>query len=140
MIKSTLKAGLFCIIAAALTTEPSILNAQETNKHVEKKPIKEKSVTKPGVTPFHGKLKAVDKTAKTITIGETTIHITSETKIMKDGKPATLDEAVVGEVAGGAYRKSEDGKQNATTIRFGAKPETAADEEMAKEKKAKKDK
>ncbi|MBC8097725.1 MAG: hypothetical protein H7Y43_18145 [Akkermansiaceae bacterium] len=138
MIKSSLKLGLFCIITAILTTEPSGLNAQETNKIVEKKATKEKSAAKPGVTPFRGKLKAVDKTAKTITIGETTIQITSETKIMKEGKPATLDDTVIGEMAAGAYRKTDDGKQNATTIRFGAKPETETDADMVKEKKTRK--
>lgn len=72
--------------------------------------------------PFHGKLKAVDKAAKTISVGEMTLQITSETTITKDGKPATLDDGVVGENVGGSYTKGEDGKLTAGKLHFGAKP------------------
>lgn len=136
MIKSTLKSGLFCLLAAALVAGPATLNAQETNKHAEKKVTHEK-VSKSGVIPFHGKLKAADKTAKTITIGETTVQITSDTKIQKNGKPATFDDAVVGESVGGAYKKSDDGKLNAVSLRIGAKPEAKPEGEAKKEKKKK---
>ncbi|HLP76400.1 MAG TPA: hypothetical protein VK327_05715 [Candidatus Paceibacterota bacterium] len=138
MIKTTLKSGLFCLLAAALVAGPATLNAQETNKHAEKKVTREKA-GKSGVVPFHGKLKAVDKTAKTVTFGETTVQVTSETKITKDGKPATFDDAVVGENVGGAYKKGDDGKLNAVSLRIGAKPETAHEGEVVKEKKKKKD-
>lgn len=137
----SIKAVLFCLVIAALTSVPTQLRAQETDAHAaDKKPAKqarEPGAKKQGVTPFHGNLKAVDKTAKTVTVGSTTVQITSETKIQKDGKPATLDDAVVGEAVGGAYRKSDDGKLNATMVRFGAKPE-AANGGAKKEKKPKK--
>ncbi len=107
---------------------------------VEKSEGKTGKTNKPAQTPFHGKLKSVDKTAKTITIGERTIQITEETKMVKDGKPATLEDAVVGEPVGGAFKKTESGKLNATTIRFGAKPETAEDGGSKKVKKEKKEK
>jgi hypothetical protein len=94
----------------------------------EDKPAAEKKETAAGekkkrATPFNGKITAVDKTAKTIKVGERTFQITSETKISKAGKPATLDDAVVGEKVGGAYRNTEDGKMAVTTVRFGPKPE-----------------
>ncbi len=133
-MKSILKVGLFCLITAALIITPATLNAQETNKHAEKKIVKEKAGPRSGFTPFHGKIKAVDKTAKTITIGETTIQITSETKLNKAGKPATLDDATVGEMVAGAYKKSEDGKLNATTVRIGSKPAATHEGEAVKEK------
>jgi len=60
--------------------------------------------------PFHGKLKGVDPIAKTLSVGEMVIQITPETRISKAGKPATLEDGVVGEMVGGAYRKTGDGK------------------------------
>ena len=59
----------------------------------------------------------------TLTVGKLTLQVTSDTKITKDGKPATLADGVVGEPVSGAYQKTADGKLNATTIHFGAKAE-----------------
>lgn len=137
MIKSILKISLLGLVATAIAGTPLHVCAQQTNKHEHamEKPAK---TNKSGVIPFHGKLKAIDKTAKTISVGETTVQITSDTKIMKTGKPATLEDGVIGEPVAGAYKKSADGKLNATTVRFGAKPEGA--ESSAKpEKKPKKE-
>jgi hypothetical protein len=122
MTKLILKLSLFGLLAIALTGMPVQLHAQETNA-----PAAEKKIKKPAATPFHGKLKAVDKTAKTVSVGETTIQITSETKIMKAGKPATLDDGVVGEDVAGAYKKTDGGKLNATSVRFGPKPGAPAE-------------
>jgi hypothetical protein len=69
-------------------------------------------------------VKSVDQTAKTITVGKTTVQITSETRFSKDGKPATLEDVTVGETISCAY-KTMDGKKDATMVRIGAKPETA---------------
>ena len=45
--------------------------------------------------PFHGKVSAIDKTAKTIALEgkekNRTFQITSSTKITKDGKPAIVN-------------------------------------------------
>ena len=79
---------------------------------------------KTGVLPFHGKLKAIDTTAKTISVGTRTFEITSETIIIKDGKSATLADGVVGDETGGAYKKTDDGKLVLTKLRFGAKVAT----------------
>jgi len=79
---------------------------------------------KTGVLPFHGKLKAIDTTAKTISVGTRTFEITSETIIIKDGKAATLADGVVGDETGGAYKKTDDGKLVLTKLRFGAKVAT----------------
>ena len=122
MKKSTLKLSLFGLLAIALAGMPVQLRAENTNT-----PAAEKKIKKPAATPFHGKLKATDKTAKTISIGETTVHITSETKITKAGKPATLEDGVVGEDVAGAYKKSEDGMLKATSVRFGPRPGAPAE-------------
>jgi hypothetical protein len=66
--------------------------------------------------------------AKTITVGKRTFQITSATKLKKGDKPATLDDGIVGEEVGGYYKTGEDGKLNATSIRFGPKPGGAGTE------------
>lgn len=76
--------------------------------------------------PFRGKLKAVDLTAKTLTLAgrekDRVFHVTAETKFTKDGKAATLaDGAKVEDVAGYA-RAGKDGRAEAVTVRFGPVP------------------
>lgn len=75
--------------------------------------------------PFRGKIAAVDKQAKTVKVGERTFQITSDSKIAKAGKPATLDDATVGEEVGGAYREGADKKLNVVSLRIGPRPEPA---------------
>jgi hypothetical protein len=70
---------------------------------------------------------ALDANAMTLTVGKLTVQVTSETKITKDGKPATLADGVVGEPASGYYKKDADGKLSATTIHFGSKKKETSD-------------
>src|SRR5438045_8038743 len=119
----------FCglvLLAVSIANTPVQVLAQNTNKL----PVEKKSATTNDTTstekkakagPFHGRLVAVDKTAKTITVGKRTFLITSETKLKKAGKPATLDEGVVGEEVSGYVKPNENGKLMATTVNFGPK-------------------
>ncbi|HZR21459.1 MAG TPA: hypothetical protein VFE51_29525 [Verrucomicrobiae bacterium] len=114
-------------LAAALSGAPLALTAQTTNKTNADKTAAGKTADseKPAKGgPFHGKLAAVDKVAKTITVGKRTFQITSETKLKKAGKPATLDDGVVGETVSGYVKPAPDGKLMATTVTFGPKPVT----------------
>lgn len=88
---------------------------------------------KPKAGPFHGKLVAIDKIAKTITVGKRTFLITSETKIKKAGKPATLDDGAVGEEVSGYVKPREDGKLAATTVNFGPRAEPGGKEKKSKD-------
>jgi cellobiose-specific phosphotransferase system component IIB len=121
MIKTILKLSALSLLVLATAGMPSQLLAQNTNKAKAEK--KETNSKKPATTPFHGKLKAVDKTAKTISVGEhdLVIQVTSETKLSKNEKPAVLDDGVIGEDVSGAYKKTDDGKLHATMVTFGAK-------------------
>ena len=73
--------------------------------------------------PFRGKVSAVDKTAKTITLeGKEkgrTYRITSTSKITKGGKPAVLDDVVVGQSVGGLAKETA-GKWEVATLNIGA--------------------
>jgi hypothetical protein len=97
------------------------LQAQSTNKPAASKKTDQKDGTHKSAHPFHGKLAAVDKTAKTITVGKSVYQITSETKIQKNGNPATLDDGAVGEEASGYVKPMEGGKMYASSLTFGPK-------------------
>jgi len=122
-----LKAGALALLAAAIAGLPVWLEAQ-TNQNPgaldqaagEKK---EAPAKKRAAGPFRGKLAAVDKAARTITVGKRTFRITSETKIFKGGAPATIEDAVVGERVTGGFRTAEGGRLNATKVTFGPKTE-----------------
>jgi len=118
------------LITAALLCVPGSLLAQSTNKPPTQKaaPAKPADADKPAKSgPFHGKLAALDKVAKTITVGKRSFQITSETKLKKAGKPATLDDAVLGETVSG-YVKALDGKLVASSVNFGPKEPTSSEE------------
>lgn len=119
MMKTLGKITLASILAAVMVGMPARLMADDSATTTNK-------VTKPHAagTRFFGKLSAVDSTAKTITVenktkDKRTFEITSETKITKEGKPATLSDGTVGEDVGGTYATGADGKMTAKTVRFG---------------------
>lgn len=122
MKRTILNITALSVLAAAIVAAPAVTRAQDsTNAPAmsgQETPVKHK---KHDTVPFHGKLSAIDTNAMTLTIGERTFEITSETKIIKGGQPAVLADGVVGEMAGGAYKKGADGKLEATIVSFGAK-------------------
>ena len=127
-------------IQVSTTREATLpLSAAEKANDSAKKETPEKAASKPpektnAAVPFHGTLTA--KTDASITLKERTFEVTSETKITKDGKPATLADGEIGKTVTGQYRKL-DGKLVAKLIRVGGKPEAP---EKAKVEKVKKDK
>jgi len=133
MKKSILRFSALGLLALAVAGAPIQLSAQTNEKPaaVKKQPAERKQ----GTIPFRGKLKAVDKTAKTITVGERTFQITSDTKIFKGDKPALLEDGVAGESVTGGYKKAEDGKLIATRITFSpnAEPKGASKKEAPKQ-------
>jgi hypothetical protein len=122
MKRTILKITALSLFAAAMVAAPTITRAQDaTNAPAasdQTAPVKHK---KHDHSVFSGKLSAIDTNAMTLTVGERTFEITSDTKITKDGQPAVLADGVVGEMAGGAYKKGADGKLDATTVSFGEK-------------------
>lgn len=117
------------MLVAAVAGMPMQLLAQSTNKPATEK---KSAVKTKAAHPFRGKLAAIDKTAKTIKVGESIYQITSETKITKAGKPATLEDGVVDEPVSGYAKPAADGKMIASSVRFGLKLE----EKSAQKKKS----
>ena len=129
------------MVVATLFTTSNILLAQNTNSaaSVSKSPQATnetaKSPKQPVAGPFHGKLLAVDLSAKTISVGKRTFQITSETRIKKAGKSAILSEGVVGEPVSGYVKPGENGKWNAVSVNFGPKPEETKPQKKSKTEK-----
>jgi hypothetical protein len=132
MRKSILKLGLLSWLTLAVVAPQGRVMAQDNQNQ---KPVSEQTEAndkKSGALPFHGRLKAVDHSARTITVGALTLQITADTKMTKAGKPAVLEDATVGEDVGGAYKKTEDGKLNVTKVRFGPKENKSSGKDMTK--------
>jgi hypothetical protein len=137
MRNSIFKFGLMTLLAAGVACLPAQVLAQTTNKPAAgKAPAAEKTDSAAKKAhPFHGKLAAVDKVAKTISLGKSTYYITSETKFKKADKPATLDDGVVGEDVSGYAKPGDGGRMVAASVTFGpAKTATKKAEKTPKPK------
>ena len=135
MNKTISRLTLSGLLIATVALAPVAGLAQDTKTNTvpgsksEKKPAHSQRAV-----PFRGKVTAIDKGAMTLTLGKRVFHITSETKITKDGKPGTMTDGVVGETVGGSYLKGADGKLTARTISFGT--QTTKGKKPAKKEKA----
>jgi hypothetical protein len=129
MSKPILRTLALALLAAALTLQPASALAQtNTNKPAadKKAAVAGKDASsaekKKSSHPFHGKLAAVDKQARTIKVGQSTYPVAADAKIKKDGKTATLEDGVVGEPVSGYVKLGPDGKLAATSVNFGQPP------------------
>lgn len=118
-MKKLIKVASIGLMALAIAGVQINLHAQEGDAPpVEKK---EKSARP---LPFHGKIKAVDKKAKTVTVGSRTFNFTPDTKFLQ----GSMDTAKVGEEVGGSYWKAADGTLTLNSIRIGPKKDKPAAE------------
>ena len=134
MLRASIKYTLMGIAVLAIATMPL---------HAAEKPVDAKSAGKAvdagaaarsnRTIPLRGKL--ASKTDTSITVGSRTFEVSAETKITKEGKAATLADAVVGESLTGSYLE-KDGKLLAKSIFLGPKAPAA---DAAKEDKPKKE-
>jgi hypothetical protein len=110
------KIVLFGLIAAGLFALPALSHAQDAGG----------SATAPAAAktqhgePFHGTVDALDTNEMTLKVGSRTFQITSETRIMKDDKPAVLSDGVVGQPVTGYYKPGQEGANlDASSVYFG---------------------
>lgn len=114
MKKSILKLAAATFLGAVLLTIPALSRADDASTNAPST-----APEKTGPAKFYGPITAVDTNAMTFTVGDQTFNITSESHLTKNGQPATLSDAVVGEPARGSYTTGSDGKLNITKVRFG---------------------
>jgi hypothetical protein len=126
MKNTILKITALGLFAAAIIATPIASHAQDATTPAAATTAKKAKKT--AAVAYTGKVSAVDTNAMTLTVGKHTLDINSETKITKNGQPATLADATVGETATGSYKKGTDGKLTATTVDYSTK--------VAKKKKA----
>ena len=122
---------MLALLTAALVSTGPATQAAEGAKDKSAQPPK--SVGKQKQMPFRGKVSAVDKTTKTIALEgkekNRTFQITSASKITKDGKPAVIDDVIVGQTVGGLAKETAAGKWEVVTLNIGAKAGKAKDAE-----------
>lgn len=77
--------------------------------------------------PFRGVVASVDATARTVTLegkgSRRVIAVLPDTRLVRAGIPATLEDVKAGEKVGGTLRKSGEGREVALLLRVGDKPE-----------------
>jgi hypothetical protein len=80
--------------------------------------------------PVYGKVGAVDKQAGTITLqGKEKVrvfYITPQTKVHRDGRPAKLEEVVIGQWIGGYARPDVNGRSTLSTLNLDVVQRTPA--------------
>jgi hypothetical protein len=127
LLTTLLCAGLFCALAFSAQAQ-----TQSTNKAPAEKKSSSSAEKKQTAGPFHGKLAALDKSAKTITVGKRTFHVSPDAKIVRNNKSATLDDGVVDEIVSGYFKTGDDGKLIATKVTFGPKTDSKSADKKKK--------
>jgi hypothetical protein len=93
--------------------------------------------------PFHGKISAVDQTAKTFTIAgkekSRVFKVTAKSVITKAGAAATMKDVVANEEVRGSYWKAADGTLEAKTVKLGPATDSAKAAETKTTKSSKSD-
>ncbi|MEQ2005488.1 MAG: hypothetical protein ABMA26_01720 [Limisphaerales bacterium] len=138
-MKSLFRAFVITSLAAAVMLgTPATSSAQDKAKEKEKAKEKGKGDEKAkGGGGFNGKAVTVDKVAKTVKLSGPTarvVQITATTKILKEGKPATLDDLKDGDDVYGGLKAAADGKLEATTLNIGKPPAKKKDEKKEEKK------
>lgn len=108
--------------AAESQTTPPPAAAPDGAPKAKAKPKSE--TAQPAGVPFNGKIAAVDLSAQTLTLSgkaQRVVKVTSQTKILREGQPATLAGAKVGEPVGGYAKKTDQGVLEAMSLRLGPK-------------------
>jgi uncharacterized protein YqeY len=113
MLYRLLLAGLASAMIAGMTTPMQAATKAATTENAKAKKAK--------ATVYNGKVATVEKMAKTFTLDgkkDLVFQVTSETRIVKDGKPATMDDVTVGESVK-VRSKVKDDKTDALLVQIG---------------------
>jgi hypothetical protein len=132
------------LASAVFISAPFHASAQEGKPKAEgKEKGKGEEKAKRDVYPFRGTVKTTDKTAMTITLAgkekDRVVTVTSETRIAKEGKPATFGDIATGEMVRGQVKKTPEGKENAVSVYLGQPPEKKGGDKKDGDKKKKKE-
>lgn len=77
--------------------------------------------------PFRGTVDALDSTGKTLQLdgkkNDRTLHVTAESVLEKDGKPAKFEEIAPGDYAKGLVTRPDGSREVIVKATFGPKPD-----------------
>lgn len=143
-MKTKLYLTLACVLAVAASnafaapkSSPSPSAHASPSPKAAASPAAQKETTARAL-PFHGKVSAVDQTAKTFTIAgkesSRVFKVTDKTMITKGGTAGTMADIVANEDVRGSYWKAADGSLEAKTVKVGPAEEKA--EKTDKKKKS----
>lgn len=80
--------------------------------------------------PFRGVVESVNVTARTITLdgkkAERVLHVTAESTLEKDGKPAKIEEVTPGDYAKGLLTRPDGARELIVKATLGPKPDRKA--------------
>ena len=111
------------LFAITHSTSTWSIAQEEKSKSVNQSVVKK--ITR---IPFRGRIHSVDTEAMTVTLDgkvkKRTLQLTAKSKIVKNGKPASLGDALAGEEVGGQIIRHLDGREEVFSIRLGPKPES----------------
>ena len=115
-------------VPIALPTTPQDKPGDKSPAKPAAKPAPKKAeAKKPEGIAFTGKVTATDKVNFTLTLTkDRVLHVTSETRIFKGGKPQVFDDVAVGDELSGQHKKGGAGELEALVINVGAKPAAPA--------------
>jgi uncharacterized lipoprotein NlpE involved in copper resistance len=113
-----------CLVLLTAATLAAFTTQAQTNAMSSSTNKPSTAPAKPKVKRYAGTIASVDKDANTITItlasgASQTIHVTSNTKIRKDGQPGVFADAVVGEKVRAFERQDDSGNWVAVTVNIG---------------------
>jgi hypothetical protein len=134
MKKPILQFASATLLGAILLVVPATSHAQDASTNSSS------ASTAASTRKFSGTVTAIDTNAMTFTVGTETYALTSESFLNKNGKPATLSEAVVGDDVHGTCTKGSDGKSDAAKVWFGKGTDKKSDSGKSASKKKKKKK
>jgi len=120
-IKQTLSLALCTLVATlAPTFHPPQLHAEDS---ATSPPARKEE--KPRTIPYNGKLVSADPKGMTFRLRgkekSRVYHVGSETRIIKQGQKATLEEMSEGEMISGSAIQRGDGEMDAVFVRIGPK-------------------
>ena len=79
----------------------------------------DKAPRKASGLPFHGKITAIDLQTKKVSLAGKQVRVyqvTADTKIKKDGEPASLNDAKIGDSVGGYAVREDEGAPRVVTL------------------------
>lgn len=114
--------SLLAALTASFALAGFVANLQAAEVAPAEKPARQ---TRAGITPFRGTVSAVDKAASTISIKNAEMirvfHVVADTKFTRDGNPANVEDAAVGDYATGAYL-TKAGRSELKSLKLGSDP------------------